>query len=166
MKSQSDSTDSLRIQFHQQYVAKIREEAKQAEEDLEHLRLRLEALRSEEADAEKVLVNLQRRAGIVPTPTPARPDGEVIDEKHAVFEGLAKQRGDQGFTIADIFKIFADQKVKIGRNYPYFLVDMRYKTRLRKVGATRNGKRYYWITNETASDKSFARTTESLAVAS
>ncbi|MBV8807992.1 MAG: hypothetical protein JO033_04910, partial [Acidobacteriaceae bacterium] len=60
MKTQSGSTDSLGIQFHQQYIEKIREDAKQTEEDLDRLRLHLEALRSEEGDALKVLTNLQR----------------------------------------------------------------------------------------------------------
>jgi hypothetical protein len=147
-----ESTDSSRIQFIQNYIADLEEDERKTEDDAKQTQRRLEDLRTERAEAEKVLLNLQRRAGILPPMSPEISDKSAMDVKGALFESFARQRGDQGFTIADIFKVFGDHNIQVGRNYAYFLVDMRYKTCLRKVGATRNGKRYYWIKNGTASE--------------
>jgi hypothetical protein len=151
MRVTTPSTDSLSIQVIEQYLAQVTDDEKQAEEDVKRSQARLEALQLEKFDLEKTLRHLKRRAGILPA-TPEIPDKAKSDGKGALFERFAAERGDQGFTIADIIRVFRDQNVEIGRNYPYFLVDMRYKESLRKVGGTRNGKRYYWIENGTASD--------------
>ena len=144
------TVDTGQLQAVERYLSEIREEEVQTEEDLNKIQSRLEALRSERADAERTLAHLQRRAGIVVNPPPVqhKTDSEA---KGQLFERFAVERRDQGFVIAEIFKLYEDQGIEIGRNYPYFLVDMRYKDCLRKVGATRNGKRYYWIKNGTAS---------------
>jgi hypothetical protein len=49
-----------------------------------------------------------------------------------------------GNHIADIFTLFRERRIKIGKNYPYFLVDTKYKRFLRREGKTSRGKRYYW----------------------
>jgi chromosome segregation ATPase len=144
------SADPLRIQVIEQYLAEIREEELQADEDIKRISVRIESLRAERVDLEKTLAHLQRRAGIVVS-TPANERKNDSEAKGELFERFAEERREQGFTITEIFKLYSDQKIEIGRNYPYFLVDMRYKDCLRKVGATRNGKRYYWTKNGTAS---------------
>lgn len=145
MESSGPFTDSFTIHGIEQYLAQIVEDEKRIHGTLEELR-------AERANLEQTLFYMRRRAGIPPKPEVLDKPESESDRKGTLFEWFAAQRADQGFSVADVFKLFRDQSIEIGRNYPYFLVAMRYKNRLRKVGGTRSGKRYYWISNGAASE--------------
>ena len=110
----------------------------------------LEVAQIELADFERALAREQKLLGLLPQEQSKNglPDP---NDKGAMFERFAKRQGLAGFTIAEIFRLYNDANVTVGKNYPYFLVDTKYKEQLRREGGTRHGKRYYWMESETTS---------------
>jgi hypothetical protein len=143
MKSPSAPIDA-HIQFIASRVAQAGEKIKRAQKDLE-------AARNEQAAMEKALAYLQHEAGM---PVALRGDGDegqtLNEDKGEVFERFAIRQGAAGFRFTDIFKLYRDYNIEIGKNYPYFLVDIRYKNNLRREG-TRTKARFYWTEDEAAS---------------
>jgi hypothetical protein len=62
----------------------------------------------------------------------------------SIFVRFAMQRGSAGLTIKDVFTLYREHQLKIGKNYPYYLVDSKFVQFLRREGKTSKGKRYYW----------------------
>jgi hypothetical protein len=125
-------------------------ETKEAEAQLA---LSLEAKRSERADYERALRREQERLGVQPTIPNGHESGEREpvgeNENGRLFKAFARERTAAGFTIKDIFEMYARRGIKIGKNYPYYLVAERYRDHIR-AEAKGKEKRYYW--KETASE--------------
>jgi hypothetical protein len=135
------SDDSASISALEQSLAQLSEEEEDLKEDEKRIHARMDVLRGQKLVLQQAVLVLRQRTGLQSSPEAA---GSIESGKGEIFQRFAMQRAAEGFTISEVFRLFRDQEVEIGKNYPYFLVDIRYKKSLRKVGGTRLGKRYYW----------------------